>query len=72
MSNSENIAQLLNCYNSIKQQVYELYKLFSERVHDPYNKSLFLYIAYDNLKHSTILSQGLGIPSVDFIQNHWR
>ena len=69
MSNSENIEQLLNCYSLIEQQVFELYKLFSERVHDPYKKSLLIYIAYDSLKHSTILSQGLGSSSTNPKQN---
>ncbi|MCJ7766862.1 hypothetical protein MUP79_00525 [Candidatus Bathyarchaeota archaeon] len=69
MSSSEKIAQLFNCCSSIEQQVFTLYKLFSERVHDPYTKSLLLYIAYDSLKHSTLLSQGLGVPLENLEQN---
>lgn len=52
---AKDIAGFLWCSSSLEERVFSLYRNLSDRVQNPVVKSLFLYIAYDSLKHSQIM-----------------
>jgi rubrerythrin len=52
---AKDIARFLYCSSSLEERVFSLYRNLSDRVQNQVVKSLFLYIAYDSLKHSQIM-----------------
>jgi hypothetical protein len=51
------IAKFLYCLSVLEKKTYLFYKRLSGKVRNPQVKYHFLYIAYDSLKHSTILGK---------------
>jgi rubrerythrin len=49
---TKDIADFLYCCGNLEEKVFALYRTLSDKVQNPIVKSLFLYIAYDSLKHS--------------------
>lgn len=51
------IAKFLYCVSVLEKKTFLFYKRLSGKVRNPQVKYHFLYIAYDSLKHSTILGK---------------
>jgi rubrerythrin len=51
----KDVAGFLYCSSGLEERVFSLYRSLSDKVQNPLVKSLFLYIAYDSLKHSLIM-----------------
>jgi rubrerythrin len=48
----KDVSGFLYCSSGLEERVFSLYRSLSDKVQNPLVKSLFLYIAYDSLKHS--------------------
>jgi len=52
---AKDVAGFLYCSSSLEERTFALYRTLSDKIQNPLMKSLFLYIAYDSLKHSLIM-----------------
>lgn len=63
--NEEEIAVFLSCSSILEEKVFHLYRDLADKIQHPLVKSLLIYVAYDSLKHSTILRKMYG----DFLKS---
>jgi hypothetical protein len=65
MDSQRNVASFLYCSSILEEKTYQMYCELGQKVNHPIMKSWLLSIAYDSLKHSTLL----GEISKDFTDN---